>query len=213
MKNKDKIHMDNNIIVNTSNKLLVKTNDDINIYNSDISMVEQEYISTLNNPDMIYKSSSAFMGLLNSIYINKLQYINVLKENSKNEFDYDYSVLSNIFYRVYIHLCAKYNKTVTIIGFCNLVDINFDVVSDIYNGVRKASPAETSAVKKWYGKTKGASLGRAIDENSIGAIFNLKANYGMIENNAPQKVIVSAANTLPLDSLANLLPDPENDKP
>jgi hypothetical protein len=35
----------------------------------------------------------------------------------------------------------------------------------------------------------------------------------MIENNAPQKVIVSAANTLPLDSLANLLPDPESDKP
>jgi hypothetical protein len=205
--------MDNNIIVNTSDKLLVKTNDDINIYNSDISMVEQEYISTLNNPDMIYKSSGTFMGLLNSIYINKLQYINVLKENSKNEFDYDYSVLSNIFYRVYIPLCAKYNKTVTIIGFCNLVDINFDVVSDIYNGVRKASPAEISAVKKWYGKTKGASLGRAIDENSIGAIFNLKANYGMIENNAPQKVIVSAANTLPLDNLANLLPDPESDKP
>jgi hypothetical protein len=170
------------------------------------------YLSKLKDPELLYKSSNTFIGLLSYIRMTVLKPILTFTRYDKNK--YDYSLLDNIYNNIYVKLCSDYDKTPIIITFCEyLVDIDSEYISRVYTGALKANPAAVQTIKKWYSNSKGANLSKVVDNNSIGAMFNLKANHGMSDQK-PQAVIVSTtpAACLSADVLSSLLPDPDTEK-
>lgn len=194
------------------NELVLVSKDDINIYDSDIDIACEMYLSKLKDPELLYKSSNTFIGLLSYIRMTVLKPILTFTRYDKNK--YDYSLLDNIYNNIYVKLCSDYDKTPIIITFCEyLVDIDSEYISRVYTGALKANPAAVQTIKKWYSNSKGANLSKVVDNNSIGAMFNLKANHGMSDQK-PQAVIVSTtpAACLSADVLSSLLPDSGEEK-
>lgn len=164
----------------------------IEVYQSEIDILCDDYISSLPDPNMIYKST-VFSGMLNYIYKHKLKYVIELdKKNSGiSEYNNHYDFLDSIFYGIYIDLCTKYNIVPSIIQFSVLCDIANDTLTEIKNGVysrngSKVNENSCRTVRKWFATCESMLLGRAANENGIGAIFALKANYGYRDNVLPE---------------------------
>ena len=173
---------------------IVLASGNIEVYQSEIDILCDEYISSLPDGNMIYKST-VFSGMLNYIYQHKLKYIIKADKdiNNINQYYNNYKFLDDIFYNVYVNLCTKYNITPSIIQFCVLTDVNREILGDIAKGVfrangSKANPENSRTVKKWYNTCESMLLSKATNESSIGSIFALKANYGYRE--APQQLEV-----------------------
>ena len=81
----------------TENSILAKYNN-IEIYQSDIDLYCQEYIDNLPDEQLIYKTPT-FTGLLEYLYRKVIKNV-VIKDYS----GYDYNLLDNIFYNIYIPL-------------------------------------------------------------------------------------------------------------
>lgn len=150
------------------------------LYADDIAVVCDDYINSLPDQSMIYKST-VFSGMLDSIYKRCIK--NIIPE----KYNLDFTLLDNIFNNIYIPLCYRYNKVPTIIQFCILVNIDNGHISDLKNGVyrsngSKANTANSQTVKKWFSVCESALLDKAISESSIGSIFALKANFGYRDN-------------------------------
>lgn len=157
---------------------LVKANN-ISIYESDIVNVMENYITSLPNEDMIYKSA-VFTGLLDSIYKRLLKSV-ITNDYGINNRQYDYKVLNDIFYNIYIPLCYRFDITPTVIAFCVLCNVSNKTISEIHNhgfySDNKVNKAITEIIEKWYQVCESGLLNRAISSNSIGSIFALKSVY------------------------------------
>lgn len=161
---------------------LVKANN-ISIYKSDIVNVMDNYISSLPDPNMIYKSA-VFSGLLDAIYKRLLKPI-ITRDNGLYNRSLDYKVLDNIFRNIYLPLCTRYGIVPTIQQFSTvLCNISNSALSEIRKGYHrttgaKVNPNDSAIVQKWYELSESGLYSRAIQENSIGSIFALKAVHGM----------------------------------
>lgn len=159
----------------------ILTYNGIELYQSDIDVLCDEYISTLHDESMIYKST-VFSGMLNYIYNNKLRFI------IPNTYNNNYSLLDDIFNNVYIALCSKYNIVPSIIQFCVLCHIDNANIANIKSGTyddgSKVNIDTCQTVRKWYATCESMLLSRATNENGIGAIFALKANYKYRDNDS-----------------------------
>lgn len=176
-----------NIILSTGN---------IEVYQSEIQQLCDEYISTLPDESMIYKST-VFSGMLSYIYRNKLKYI-IYKskaDNNINTFYHDYKLLDDIFNTVYIDLCTRYNIIPTVLQFCILCNIPREHVTDLKQGIYrqdgyKVKPETVQIVKKWFNTCESMTLSRAGNESSIGSIFLSKAVYGYSDAPVQQLEII-----------------------
>lgn len=176
-----------NIILSTGN---------IEVYQSEIQELCDEYISSLPDKNMIYKST-VFSGMLSYIYRNKLKYIIYKSKADKNinQFNNDYVLLNDIFNTVYIDLCTRYNIIPTVLQFCVLCDLPRDFITDLKNGVYrtdgyKVKPETTQTVKKWFDTCESMTLSRAGNESSIGSIFLAKSVYGYSDTPVQQLEII-----------------------
>ena len=146
------------------------------IYDSDIDLLCEDYINRLDNKELIYKSS-CFHGLL--LYINKRYLKNIVRKD--NGYNYDYEILNDIYYNIYLPLCSKYNISPTVLQFSCLCNIDITLLSDIKDGkLRNGSNINNriiEIVKGWYNNSESTILSKAIDSNSIGSIFVLKSIY------------------------------------
>lgn len=158
---------------------LVKVNQ-ITVYQSDIELVTADYIQSLPDESMIYKSA-VFSGLLDAIYKRLLKPI-ITRDNGLSNRALNYTVLDNIFRNVYIPLCYRFNITPTVIQFSTLCNISNSNLTEIKNGVYysggKVNKADSEIVRKWYQVCESGLYSKAIGESSIGAIFGLKAVHG-----------------------------------
>lgn len=176
-----------NIILSTGN---------IEVYQSEIQQLCDEYISSLPDESMIYKST-VFSGMLSYIYRNKLKYI-IYKskaDNNINTFYHDYKLLDDIFNTVYIDLCTRYNIIPTVLQFCVLCDLPREFITDLKNGIYrtdgyKVKPETTQIVKNWFNTCESMTLSRAANESSIGSIFVSKAVYGYSDAPVQQLEII-----------------------
>lgn len=149
----------------------------IEVYKSDIDLLCDEYVETLGNPEIVYKSYG-FSGLLEYIYSHCLKNIVI------SQSPYDYDVLNDIFYNVYVPLSSRYGNTPTIVQFCSMLKIDNHILGNAKKGVYdggKVNNKVQSTVKNWFNTCEAGLLGRAVSENGVGAIFALKANYGYRE--------------------------------
>ena len=176
----------------------------IDIYESDIMILCDEYISRLPDSNSVYKSA-VFAGMLRYIYSHKLKYVIETDKINRNAKQNNYKLLDDIFNNIYIYLCSLYNIVPSIIQFCVLVDIDNTTVSDINKGIfrtdgSKANPANSQTVKKWYATCESMLLSKAQNESSIGSIFALKANYGY-RDNFQQVEMIPAQQTQSVDQI------------
>lgn len=162
---------------------VILTYNNIELYQSEIDVLCDEYISTLHDENMIYKST-VFSGMLNYIYLHKLKYI------IPDTYNNDYVLLDSIFDNIYINLCTRFNICPSIIQFTVLCHIDVSMLTEMRTGTYKDGSrvnADTSkTVKKWYSVCESMLLSKATNESSIGSIFALKANYGYRDNDTPQ---------------------------
>lgn len=172
------------------------TSDGLEIYQSEIDILTDEYINTLPDPNNIYKSQ-CFNGLLLYIY-NKLIKNIIISDNIKHDRKNrnNYALLDNIFFSVYLPLTYKYNAVPTLLSFCSFVRIDNRLLTEILNGqYRNGSTVNqdnTVTVQKWKQICESALESKAYAENSIGAIFGLKAAYRWKESmpELPENMIV-----------------------
>lgn len=157
------------------------------LYKSDIEFQCLEYISMLPDESLIYKKSNIFLGLLEHIY-NTVLYPVFFKDKGYNN---DYALLDRIFYSIYLPLNYRYGYTPTLYSYASFVHINANYFTELLSGVyhdgSKVNSDTTVTVSKWFNTCKAATLSRAIDDNSIGAIFAAKSAYGMSDQ--PQQMI------------------------
>lgn len=175
----------------------------IEVYTHKMLELADKYINSLEDPQTIQgNNKGTFVGMLKYIYNNYFKY---------NSLDYaDIQNIDNV-WDIYTTLCYKYNKRPTILNFSILTGINMDTINcwknkytrqykyytldgaeiknlpawkaahrgEEYKQEPSANHAET--VKKWLRECEAALYDGATEQNSIGCIFALKANYGYTE--------------------------------
>ena len=170
----------------------------IEIYKSEIDILCDDYINSLPNPDMIFKST-VFSGMLNYLHQTKIKYIIAEDKQRKNinPYNHDYDFLDKLFYNVYVYLCTRFNICPTIIQFSTLANVNSEMLGDIKQGIYrqngvKVNPLTCQLVRKWYDFCESSMLGKAINESSIGSMFALKSVYGYRDNDQRIEVTTTA---------------------
>lgn len=190
---------------------VILTIDGLEVYQNDIDILCDDYISTLPDSVSITKPS-VFSGLLKYIYKHKVkQIIDTDKQNRNNSYNNNHDLLDMIFENIYTVLCSRYSITPTIQQFCVFVGIDKGIISDINKGFYrqgnyKVNPKTRHTVKKWYDYCESVSLGEAT-RGSIGDIFNLKANYQYRDNVQQVEVITSQDQTATPEQIAERYKD------
>lgn len=182
----------------------VKTDTGVEIYENRISELADDYIDSLDKPEEIKDFNKAlFTGMLKYIYINYFK---------NNPVDNDDIELIDNYWNIYTRLCYKYSKRPTILNFSIMIGISNDTFNSWKNestrqykyydsnGNRihdlpawrinhqdepyrsEPSSSHSQTVKKWLKECESSLLDGAIENNSIGCIFALKANYGYRDN-------------------------------
>ena len=178
----------------------VRTKDGIEVYETRIHELADEYINSLENPELINNNPSLFTGMLKYIYkyLFKPGKRDKVKYNANTILDTgDIELLNNI-WDVYTELCYKYNKRPTILNFSLLIGVDNRTIDTWRRGEFRAgedgtSSAHSQTVKKWLSECESSLVDGATERNSVGCIFALKANYGYTET--PQRIEIVGNNT------------------
>ena len=183
----------------TIEKALVQCKD-LSVYQSDIDSLTEQYISTLPIPEIVYKSSG-FSGLMHYIYNHCLKDVIETSRKADKTNQYDFELLDDIFENIYLPQCFRFNICPTVIQFATLVNISNSHLSDLRSGVYRKNSGEVSfqrqqVVKNWFDKCESTTIGKALNENSIGAMFVSKAVYGYSD----QQTIRIETNSTQLES-------------
>lgn len=171
----------------------------VEVYESRIHELADEYINTLADPESINNNPSLFTGMLKYIYkkLFKPNRNDKVLYNSNSVLDTgDIELLDNI-WNIYTELCYRYNKRPTLLNFSLLVGIGNDVFNSWIRGEYRAgengaSSPHCQTAKKWKAECESSLVDGATERNSVGCIFALKANYGYTET--PQRIEITGAN-------------------
>lgn len=88
----------------------------------------------------------------------------------------------------YRGICLRYGGTCTVQRFCVFVGMNRETLDTWQNGEYRTT-AHSNIVKMFKQQSESDLLSRAIEGNSIGSIFALKAGFGY-NDNQPQTLTV-----------------------
>lgn len=171
----------------------IKTTDGIEVYESKIYVLCDEYINTLNDPDDIYNNPSLFTGMLKHIYkyLFKPGKNDKILSNSNCRLDLSNIDLLDSIWTIYTDLCYRYSKRPTILNFSLMIGVDNTTIDSWRRGEYRAGEegarsARSQTVRKWLKECESSLVDGATEKNSIGCIFALKANYGYSET--PQRV-------------------------
>ena len=190
----------------------VKNEIGIEVYQTKIHEIVDQYLfQELEDPKDIIGNSALFTGLMKYIYINifKPDKNTIRYNNANTKLDTkDIDGLNDI-WNIYTSLCYRYKKRPTLLNFSVMTGIDNHTFVTWLDGSYRTGTSETgrswsATVKSWKSECESTLLDGAIENNSIGCIFALKANHGYTE--APQQVIVTGSGTpqLSADDLARL---------
>ena len=133
----------------------------------------------INNPSNIIepKNSNSLTLLLKYIRNKYLYKYDGIINNSKH---INIELLDNI-WNIYTNICYKFLLNPTILRFSIFVNINKSTITEWAKG-NISNNKYTVTSKKWLSECESALYDNAINNNSIGSIFGLKANYGYRDN-------------------------------
>ncbi len=159
--------------------VLVKYNDMV-ITENELENCIDRYISTLHEPDNIYKNHRVFNGML--LYLYKHLIVYILPSTYNN----DYDLLDDIFMNIYIPLCYIYNHIPSISNFSILTRLQYSYIYDLHTGMYKDGSIVNNKskliVKKWIDICDGELLENIMHTNSVGSMFVAKV-HGFREDN------------------------------
>ena len=178
----------------------VRAENGVEIYETKIHELADEYINNLDDPESINNNPSLFTGMLKYIYkyLFKPGKRDKVLSNSNSNLDLsDIDLLDNI-WGIYTELCYKYSKRPTILNFSLMIGVDNTTIDSWRRGEYRAgdegaSSTRSQTVKKWLKECESSLVDGATERNSVGCIFALKANYGYTET--PQRIEITGANT------------------
>lgn len=173
----------------------VKAENGIEVYETKIHELADEYINTLDDPDKINNNPSLFTGMIKYIYkfLFKPGKKDKALSNSNSNLDLgDIELLDNI-WSIYTELCYKYSKRPTILNFSLMIGVDNTTIDSWRRGECRdegmgVNSPHSQTVKKWLKECESSLVDGATERNSVGCIFALKANYGYTET--PQRIEV-----------------------
>lgn len=180
---------------------MTEYDNEMTVYNNDIELYTDEYINALSDSTLIYKTM-AFNGLLHYIYMKVFKYKdNTVRYNNKRSvIDYNNTYIINDLINIYVDLCFKYNHIPTILGFSVFTGIDNTTINDWLNSntrvnndvvevMEKGKPlTHFQTAKRLKDICEHALLSNTVENNSIGSIFALKANYGYTDTPTTQVI-------------------------
>ena len=178
----------------------VRAENGVEIYESKVHELADEYINNLDDPESINNNPSLFTGMIKYIYkyLFKPGKKDKVLSNSNSNLDLsDIDLLDNI-WSIYTELCYKYSKRPTILNFSLMIGVDNTTIDSWRRGEYRAgdegaSSTRSQTVKKWLKECESSLVDGATERNSVGCIFALKANYGYTET--PQRIEITGANT------------------
>ena len=178
----------------------VRAENGVEIYETKIHELADEYINNLDDPESINNNPSLFTGMLKYIYkyLFKPGKRDKVLSNSNSNLDLsDIDLLDNI-WSIYTELCYRYSKRPTILNFSLMIGVDNTTIDSWRRGEYRAgdegaSSTRSQTVKKWLKECESSLVDGATERNSVGCIFALKANYGYTET--PQRIEITGANT------------------
>lgn len=198
------------------NNNTVITDQGIEVYESDIYRLVDEYISTvlcIHQED--YDSIEKYKKDIANNRIDMFFYIADHIEKPSNN---DIELLDSIF-NIYIRVCGRYGISPTLQMFGILVGINNMTFSDWANGDYRTASTHGITVKKWKETCGAFALDKLHNQDGTNAnlIFACKVAYGMAET-APipagqQQGIPQQTAQQIADKYKDVLELPEMEKP
>ena len=157
---------------------------DIEVYKANMQTAEMEYIQQFPDKDDLY-NTDVFNGLIDYINLKVFKADKRTRQFKANAYYngvqnsvLDYSDTETL-YGLWIYyklLCSKYKKTPTQWQYCTFTGVSKETFNDWMRGdTRKASPSHMQLVKKIHAECEAVTAGKVINNNSVGAMFILKA--------------------------------------
>lgn len=172
----------------------------IEVYETRIHELADDYINILDDPEKINNNPSVFTGMIKYIYkhLFKPRKNDKVLYNANTILDTGNIDLLNNIWDVYTELCYKYNKRPTILNFSLMIGVDNRTIDtwrrgEFRAGEDGASSAHSLTVKKWLSECESSLLDGATERNSVGCIFALKSNYGYTET--PQRIEITGSQT------------------
>lgn len=158
----------------------ITTDQGIEVYESDIYRLVDEYINTVLqvSPDD-YDSQKEYKSVIADSFVDMIFYIADRIPKPSND---DIELLDSIF-NIFVRICSKYNVLPTLEVFSFLVNINRSTFGDWMRGDYRAASSHGTTVKKWFDICKNCTVNRLNNQPGTNAnlIFIAKAAYGMAE--------------------------------
>ena len=120
----------------------------------------------------------------------------ILPGKSHTLIDLDNIDLLNSLWDIYRTICLKYGSTPTVQRYCTFIGISRETFDRWKNQERRTSQHGDTA-KRFLSDSESDLVARAVDSNSIGAIFALKAGFGY-NDQAPQTLTLKRGDETPL---------------
>lgn len=158
----------------------VVTDQGIEVYESDIYRLVDEYINTvLQITPEDYNTQKEYKAVVADSFVDMIFYIHDRIPKPSTE---DIELLDNIF-SIYVRICTKYGVLPTLEVFSFLVGIERRTFTKWSNGQYRASTSHGDTVKKWFDICKNCTVNRLNNQPGTNAnlIFVAKAAYGMAE--------------------------------
>ena len=158
----------------------VITDQGIEVYESDIYRLVDEYISTvLQVSPEDYNTQKEYKTVVADSFVDMIFYIHDRIPKPSTE---DIELLDNIF-SIYVRICTKYGVLPTLEVFSFLVGIERRTFTKCSNGQYRTSTSHGDTVKKWFDICKNCTVNRLNNQPGTNAnlIFVAKAAYGMAE--------------------------------
>ena len=177
------------------------------VYLSRIHELADEF--TRDMDDEKAQQPQTFTAMLNYIYRNLFKPSpynqDVFQKNrypSQTRSILDYSDIEQLdaIWNMYLQLCVQYQQIPTMLDFSVMTGINNDLFTRWMNGtVENKSDEYRRTIKAWKETCESALAKRAIQQNSIGAIFALKACHSWRETSpvTPDEAMISEARSTP----------------
>ena len=162
------------------NNNTVITDQGIEVYESDIYRLVDEYISTvLQVSPEDYDTQKEYRSVIADSFVDMIFYIaDRIQKPSNNNIE----LLDSIF-NIYVRICTRYGVLPTLEVFSFLVGIERRTFTCWMNGQYRTASPHGDTVKKWFDICKNCTINRLNNQAGTNAnlIFVAKAAYGMAE--------------------------------
>lgn len=153
----------------------------VEIYTHEILRIADEYISELDSPDDM-KDANTFLGLLKRIYMELFRAVEPQRYALKTTVDTSDVKLLDGIWDIFCSICYRFKHRPSILKFSVMIGVSRQTFFDWKNGKnRGANPEYIYTIQKWLNESETALEAGAIESNSIGCIFSLKANFSWRE--------------------------------